>query len=355
MFYIKSRLLWKLVAINLLSVGMVILLVWGAIDYSAASYFMNLMKTFNIEPDLLHRMFLKAVHQSLFISMFLGLGLTTLYSFFITKKVIRSLIEMNAVTRKLAMGDYSERVTVRTRDEVGELGHAFNRMVTDLARIEQLRKDLVANVAHELRTPLHTLRGQIEATQERLVPLSSETIDSLYEEVLRLVRLVEALHRLSQIDANIQTIKKERFDLPGLIHSLFQKEQIHFDRKRIRLEVHTAPLSVDADPDLMSMAIHNLLQNTLRYTPEGGKARMDLFMQDRQARFSLTNSGAGIDPGDLPHIFERFYRGEKSRARETGGAGIGLAIVKQVVEAHGGTVGADSRPGETRIWLRLPL
>jgi two-component system sensor histidine kinase BaeS len=351
----KISLIWKLVGINLLGVGLAVLMVWLVIDHFAADYFMGLMKEFKIDPKILHHMFLHAIHQYLLLSMLLGLGAATLLGFFITRKVMRSLTEMNLVTRRLAAGDYSERVRVTTRDEVGELGRAFNQMVGSLERIEQMRKELVANVAHELRTPLNNLRGQLEAIQDRLISPSPETINALHEEVLRLVRLVEALHRLSQIDAGTEVMRREQFDLRSLIGEIVEKERGRFEEKAIRLSIDASPVSVVGDVDQMVQVVRNLIQNVLQYTPRGGEASLRMKIEDRGVRLSFINSGEGIRREDLPHIFERFYRGEKSRSRESGGAGIGLAIVKQVVEAHGGSVGAESVPGKTEIWMRLPL
>jgi len=351
----KISLIGKLVAINLLGVGLVILLVWQVIDHFAADYFMGLMKEFKIDPKILHQMFLHTVHQFLLLSMILGLLVVSFLSFFMTRKVMRSLTQMIGVTRELAIGSYSERVRVTTNDEVGELGRAFNQMVENLERIEAMRKELVANVAHELRTPLNTLLGQLEALQDRLLPLTPESVNSLHEEVLRLVRLVEALHRLSQIDADARIPRKEPLDLQVLIRDQIEKDQPRFDQKSIRLSVNTGPISVLVDRDQLIQVLQNLIQNALQYTPEGGEARIETFIEGRGARVCFTNSGEGIPAEDLPHIFERFYRGEKSRSRESGGAGIGLSIVKKIVEAHGGTVGAESRPGDTQVWFTLPV
>ena len=351
----KFNLIWKLVAINLLGVGIVILLSWQVIDHLAADYFMGLMKQYNIDPKVLHAMFLHTIHQFLLLSMLLGIGVVSLLSFFMTKQVLRSLTQMNRVTEKLARGDYSERVKVTTHDEVGELGRAFNQMVESLEKIEVMRKDLVANVAHELRTPLNNIRGQLEAVQDKLMEPSPETIDSLHEEVLRLVRLVEALHHLTQIDSETQYLKKEPFDLYSLILRMTQKEQPRFDQKRIQLKIHGAPLPVVADTDQIIQVVQNLIQNVLQYTPQGGEASIDILREKNWVKVLFTNSGKGIPEEAMPYVFERFYRGEKSRSREWGGAGIGLAIVKQIVEAHGGKAEAQSRAGETGVWFTLPL
>lgn len=183
---------------------------------------------------------------------------------------------------------------------------------------------------------------------------SKGTIDSLNEEVLRLVRLVEALHRLSQIDSQSQVLKKERMDIYSMILQLIQKEQTRFDQKRIRIKVEGKPTLVTADSDQMVQVLQNLLQNALQYTSEGGEAAIRIEPEVSGTKVIVFNSGEGIKKEDLPHIFERFYRSEKSRSREWGGAGIGLAIVKQIIEAHGGTVGARSESGLTEIWFALP-
>jgi len=166
----KISLIGKLVAIHLLGAGVVILLSWQAIDHIGAYYFMRLMDEYGIEPEILHTTFLRAIYRSLLITVGLGIGMVTLLKVFITRKMMAPLTQMNIVTRKLAKGDYSERVHVVTHDEIGELGQAFNQMADSLAKIESMRRDLVGNVAHELRTPLNNLRGQIEALQDHRFP-----------------------------------------------------------------------------------------------------------------------------------------------------------------------------------------
>jgi len=350
----KVRLIWKLIGINLLSVGIVILMVWQVIDYFAADYFMALMKEYKIDPKILHQAFLHTTHQFLLLAMGLGVGTVTVFSFLITRKLLHALTQMTRITRKLATGDYAERVEVVTGDEVGELGTAFNQMASSLQMIEQLRKTLVANVAHELRTPLNNLRGQLEAMQDSLMSPSPNAVRSLHEEVMRLVRLVEALHRLSQVEADTHWLKKESLELSALIAVVVQKEKSALDKRKITLKVDALPVSVQAHADCLIQVIGNLIQNILQYTPEGGEASISMVVQDGSVHVTFTNSGQGIDPIDLPHIFERFFRGEKSRSRELGGAGIGLAIVKEIVVAHGGYVEAKSRPGETAIGFVLP-
>jgi len=350
----RISLIWKLVLINLLGVSLVILLAWLVIDHFASFYFMNLMKAYSIEPELLHQMFLEAIHRYLLLSMGLGLAVVTFLSHYITQRVMHSLTEMTAIVPRLAGGDYSGRVSLITNDEVGELGQVFNQMLESLAAIEKMRKDLVANVAHELRTPLNNLRGELEAMQDGLSAPTKKHINSLHEEILRLVRLVDGLHRLSQIDAGMQKLKKEAVDLQELAGRIVTQFEKPYSEKGIHFSAETFPASISANADQMMQVMHNLLENILRYTPSGGAASLKMQQEEDQIQMAFANSGEGISKQDLPHIFERFFRGEKSRSRACGGAGIGLAIVKQVVEAHGGLVKAESQPGQTEVLLSFP-
>lgn len=351
----KISLIWKLVFVNLLGVGLTILLIWEVINHFAAAYFMSLMQAYQIEPEILHRIFLKTTHQFLLISGVLGLGVVALLSYFMTKRVLRSLTQMTEIALQLSKGDYSRRVTVLTRDEVGKLGTAFNRMLESLARIEAMRKELVANVAHELRTPLNNLKGELEAVQDGLIPLSNDTVRSIQEEVSRLVHLVEALHRLSQVDRNVSVLKKESFDFSEVIFGVLRPARERMTQKKIQFNADLKPMPVLADHAQVTQVIQNLLENILQYTPQGGEAGVGYGEEAGQLAVTFSNSGEGVSKEDLPHIFERFFRAEKSRARESGGSGIGLAIVRQIIEAHGGKVGAQSRAGHTEIFFTLPF
>jgi signal transduction histidine kinase len=241
-------------------------------------------------------------------------------------------------------------------DEVGELVSAFNQMVGSLQRVEKLRKDLVADVAHELRTPLTNMRGYLEALRDGVLPASPQQIASLHEEVLRLVRLVEGLHQLAIADAGIQRLRLDALDLRALTLQTLDPFRTRFSQKGIRLFTagpeHASP--VRADHDQLVCVLNNLFENALQYTPCNGEVTVRLGREGSTAVVDVSNTGEGIAPHDLPFVFERFYRGEKSRSREHGGAGIGLSLVKQIVDAHGGVVSARSANGLTTFRLTLP-
>lgn len=352
----KSRLLWKLLGVNVLVLGVVILVVWLAFDYRAAAYFMALMKDYDIEPTSVHRMFLNATHETLIWTSLASLVLATVLSFLLTRRVLGPLSAMTEVSGKIAAGDYTARVDVVSRDEVGRLAQAFNRMADSLQRVEQLRKTMVIDVAHELRTPLTNMRGYLEALRDDMVPPSRDLFVSLHEETLRLAALVDDLLQLARAEASAGALQLRPVDLRELTEEVLDLYRPEFEAKGIAVERELAEAAspVPADPDRLAQVFRNLLQNAWQYTPPGGRVRISARALPGRVKLVFANSGEGIAAGDLPFIFERFYRGEKSRSRDHGGAGIGLAVVKGLVEAHRGEVGAESVPSETRIWITLP-
>lgn len=352
----KSRLLWKLLGINVLVIGVVIVVVWLALDYLATDYFMVLMKRYHISPTDSHEMFVAAVHRSLIWASLGALALAGVLSFLLTRKVLRPLAQMTESTRKIAAGDYTARVRIPSHDEVGQVAMAFNRMAESLQRIEHLRKTMVLDVAHELRTPLTNMQGYLEALRDGVVVPSKETFESLHEETLRLAKLVEDLLRLARADAARGTLHRQGIDLRELASQALDRFQPKFVMKRIGVttELSGAADRVQADSEKLAQVFSNLLQNAWQYTPSGGTIRISAERSPGEIKLTFANTGERIAEEDLPFIFERFYRGEKSRSREHGGAGLGLAIVKELIEAHGGTVAAESTLAETKIWFTLP-
>jgi len=357
----RNRLLWKLLLTNILPViGVIFMVVWLAVDKLAAGYFMALMKIYDISPSDIHQMFLTSVHRYLVWASLAALGLAFVLSFLLTRRILRPLSQMTAITREIAAGNFSLRAEVTTGDEVGQLGVAFNNMADRLGRIEQLRKAMVADVAHELRTPLTNLRGYLEALNDGVIPPTPATLRMLQEENLRLVQLVDSLQQLARADAARAYLKREPVVLAELVDQMVELYRLSFRKKEISVttQFRDNGTRVMADRDKLLQAIRNLLDNCCKYTPQQGRVTIAVNRAPEGVRAEFRNSGAGIAREDLPFIFERFFRADRSRSRDRsdeGGAGIGLAITKELIEAHGGTVGADSSPGETRIWFTLPL
>ena len=352
----KNRLIWKLLGINILIIGVVIVIVWLSIDYLAAGYFMTLMEKYHISPTSSHDMFVDAVHRYLIWASLGALVLAVAFSFLLMRRTLNPLTQMTEITRKIAAGKYSANVPVKSKDEVGQLALAFNRMADSLQKIEQLRKTMMIDVAHELRTPLTNIRGYLEALTDGVVSPSKETIELLQEETFRLVQLVEDILRLAKADAAKANIQKVEVQIVDLITQMLESSRSQLEAKEIKVETDFVDreIKVWADPQQLSQVMHNLLQNTCQYTNSGGTVMISTESIPGAIKVVLANTGGEIAEQDLSFIFERFYRGEKSRSREHGGAGIGLAIVKELVEAHGGSVGAELVEDRTRIWFNLP-
>lgn len=353
----RSPFLWKHIGITILSIAVVIAMVWLAIDYLAADYFMVLMKQYHISPTDSHRMFLDAVHRYLIWASLCALVVAFGFSLFLTRKVLRPLSHMIQVTDQIAAGDYAVRVPQSSRDEVGQLAAAFNHMTESLQRIEHLRRTLVSDVAHELRTPLTNLRGYLEALRDGVTEPNQEVFDLLHGETLRLVALVEDLLELTKAEASRTTLQRKEIVLQKLIANVLEMFEAAFIAKGITIQAQTSHDEdmIMGDPDKLIQVLRNLLQNAFQYTPPGGQVTIGVERTSEAIKVIVANTGQGISLADLPFIFERFYRGEKSRSRAQGGAGIGLAIVKELIEAHGGQVGAESSATETRVWFTLPV
>lgn len=356
----KNRLLWKLLLTNIVPVILVIfLIVWFAVDKLAANYFMALMDTYDVSPDEIHHMFITSIHYYLVWASLIALGLAVILSYLLTRRVLRPLSQMTAITKEIAAGTFSLRAEVKTKDEVGELGVAFNRMADSLEQIEQLRKNMVADVAHELRTPLTNLRGYLEALNDDVIPPTPETLQMLQQENLRLVHLVENLQQLARADAARAYLKREKCLLNELVEQIVELQKPNFTEKNIELLMPKSEPEhwVIADRDKLLQALRNLVENCWKYTPAEGTVAISISAVESGIQVALENSGPGIVKEDLPYVFERFFRADRSRSRgagDAGGAGIGLAITKELIEAHGGQVGAESQPGKTHIWFTLP-
>lgn len=265
------------------------------------------------------------------------------------------LRRMARAAERIAGGDYTIRVRSSGPDELASLAESFNRMALSLAEQEQQRKDFIVNAAHELRTPLTNLQGYLEALRDGVIAPSAEQFGSLHEEAQRLVRLSQSLDALADGQGSDRQARGADIDIGQAVRSAVDVARPAFDAKEIEVDVSIPARAVaHAEPDGIAQVLGNLLQNAARYTPRGGRASIEVVDARRQVTVSVTNTGDGIPPGDLSHVFERFYRVEKSRDAARGGAGIGLAIVKQLVEASGGRVGVDSSRGLTRFWFSLP-
>ncbi len=269
--------------------------------------------------------------------------------------VASPLRHMAAAAERIAGGDYDARVPRAGPEELASLADSFNRMASSLAQQQRERSEFIVNAAHELRTPLTNLQGYLEAMRDGVIAPSPEQFRSLHEEAERLVRLSRSLDALADNDRADRVLLPEDVDLAQAVGSAYELVRPAFDARRIRVELALPPgLAVRAEPDGLAQILSNLLQNASRYTPEDGTAWVRAESARSWVTVSIGNSGEPIPADDVAHLFERFYRVEKSRDAARGGAGIGLAIVKQLVEASGGRVGVESLDHTTRFWFTLP-
>jgi two-component system, OmpR family, sensor histidine kinase BaeS len=352
---LNRHLIFKLLAINLVVIGFVVAVVWFAIDTLAAGYFVTLMEKYHISPEPAHDMFVSAVHRYLIWSCLAAMVLAVLLSFVMLQRALAPLTRMTVTTREIAAGDFSTRVPAGSKNEVGQLARAFNTMAASLEKIEKLRRTLMIDVAHELRTPLTNIRGYLEALNDEVVPPSPQLFALLQDETLRLAKLVEDVLQLAKADAVQGQLALEPMDLVAALDNALVPFARALAQKEVALSVHTDTVPmVSADADKISRVLRNLADNAVRYTPAGGDLAVRITPMAAQVKVVFSNSARDVVAEDLPYLFERFYRGEKSRSRQHGGAGIGLAIVKELVGAHGGMVGAELVGDRFEIWFTLP-
>ncbi len=353
---VRSYLILKLLAIHLAVIGFVMVIVWISIDTLAAGYFVTLMEKYHISPQPAHTMFVSAIHRYLFWTFIGAMILAIVLSYFLMRKVLAPLTQMNTITRQVAAGDFSARVPVYTKDEVGQLATAFNQMAKSLEAIESLRRTLMIDVAHELRTPLTNIRGYLEALNDRVLPPSAQTIALLQDETLRLVQLVEDVLQLARADAAHGHLKLERVDIKAMVAEAAKGVFPQLARRSLELKTHFPNEKVVVEMDRVRIArvLKNLFDNAIRYAPENDVIKVRITPYAQTVKVEYINKNVDLSPKDLPILFERFYRGEKSRSREHGGAGIGLAIVKEIIDAHSGRIAAELKNGHFHIWFELP-
>ncbi len=291
------------------------------------------------------------------ISFFTG-GLTLIIGLFLMRRVVTPLAEVITAAHSVAAGDLTTRVRVSGPGDLRGLIESFNHMADALQRSDRERRALLADVAHELRTPLAVIRGRLEGIVDGIYPADEAHVAPALEEAYVLERLVEDLRQLTLAEARQLPVERRPIDLGEIAARAAEIFSAEAAETNIALKVQAATdlPPVLADPQRMDQVIGNLLSNALRFTPPGGQVALNVDKTAAGVRLSVTDTGEGIAAEDLPHVFDRFYRGEKSRARASGGAGLGLAIAKAWVQAMDGEIGVESTPGYgSCFWLTLPL
>ncbi len=290
----------------------------------------------------------------------ISLILSALVGWVLARAIARPVHELTLAANHLSHGDFDYPLDVRTSGELGELSRAFRSMSGDLRRMLQARTDLVGNVSHELRTPLTAIKGLIETLRDGAVDdmdKRDQFLASIEEETNRLIRLVNDLLLLSRADSQALVLHRERFDIGALARACVADLAPSVSARRVSILVEGPPVSVNADPDRVRQVLFNLLDNATRYSPPDQTVRVSISSSAGRVAVSVHDNGPGIPPADQAHVFERFYRADKSRARGAGaaGAGLGLAIARTLVEAHGGHITLASSAGQgTTVCFTLP-
>jgi two-component system sensor histidine kinase BaeS len=285
--------------------------------------------------------------------------LAALLSVPLARQMVRRIRDLAAATHQLASGKFDTRVSGESSDELGQLSRDFNTLALTLEKNEAARRQWVADISHELRTPLSVLRGEIEALQDGVRESTPQAIGALHGEVMKLGRLVDDLYELSLSDLGALTYRRSDTDLGRQLLQAVDPYRHEFAARGILLEVDVPPdrpFPVFADADRLNQLFSNLLENSLKYTESGGRLKVRIERRERAAEVHFEDSGPGVPASELPRLFDRLYRVEGSRSRATGGAGLGLAICRNIVEAHNGTIAAfPSSMGGLRVKVEFPL
>jgi two-component system sensor histidine kinase BaeS len=279
-----------------------------------------------------------------------------LVALLVAETLARPLRRIRLAAERMEEGELDARVDIPGTNELAAVGHALNRLAATLEHEEEVRRESVADLAHELRTPVSGLLSRVEAAQDGVLEDVYANLEAMHAEALRLTVLLDDLTRLAEAQRPGMLIEKHPLDLATIGKEQAQAFFPRFAEKGIDFEPVLAPALVLGDAGRLSQIVSNLLENALRYTPSGGRVTLLVHAEAKSAVLEVTDTGIGIAPEDLRHIFTRFWRGEKSRSRETGGAGIGLAIVAELLHAHDGRIDVESKLGEGSTFrVTLPL
>jgi signal transduction histidine kinase len=310
-----------------------------------------------LNNNSLETTFLTSVNHSLWIAVLSAGLIALLLALWFASTLLRPLYKLKTAAGRMEQGDLSQRVAIKDKGEIGALAHAFNTMADSLNRAEQGRRNLINDVAHELRNPLMNIRGSLELLADQILEPTPETLASLYEETSLLSRLVSDLQDLSLAEAGQLRLVRQPVEIAEVVNQTVQVVQPQLEKKHLVLHV-SLPSSlppVEADSERVAQILRNLLSNAIIHTSSPGEISMSASLNAALVEIRVQDTGVGIAPEHLPYLFERFYRVDASRARATGGTGLGLAIVKQMVQAHGGQISVTSQAGKgTCFTFTLP-
>lgn len=367
----RVSLYWRLLISYVLVIGVASATFWLA-GQSVAPFFLerhvnSMMRTMhNLTPESmmtsmttdLAAAYRQALSQSLLWALLVAGAVALVVALYVSRRIVIPLRELRRAAGRIAAGRYEDRLHTNVSGEVGDVADAFNTMAETLSQSEARRVELLANVAHEFRTPLHNLNGYVEGLADGVFALDEMTLEACGRQLERLGHLVDDLSLLSRIESGQEVFTLRTIPAARLIEQTIAAFRPQFEKKGVGLEgqLPSRSLVVQADAERTSQVLANLLSNALRHTPPGGTVRLTAESRNATVHFDVADTGEGIKEHDLQHVFTRFYRADKSRGREAGGgSGIGLTIAKHFVERQGGEIGVESILGQgTRFYFTLP-
>ncbi len=311
-----------------------------------------------VELDARQTQFLARLHTTLWVAALAALIVALLVGGLLFRSIIAPLRHLTEASQTIAAGDFSVRAPVQGEDEVARLARAFNQMAESLTRAEEARRNQTADIAHELRTPLTVLQGELEAMLDGIYPTDRENLQAALSQVQTLTRLVSDLRLLALADAGQLRLYPAPLDIVAFLETSVDSHQLQAQERLITLstKLPPAPVYVMADRDRLAQVVGNLLTNGLRYVPAGGHITVEAAVSGDEVQVTVRDDGPGVPADDLPHLFDRFWRGDRARRRSTGGSGLGLSIAQQIIQSHGGRIWATLPPqGGLSITFTLPL
>lgn len=354
----RLALRWKLVVLNACVVcvaGVTVLMLVHHIDSPSVASVMHDASTAPT-PQMAQAAYDAAVDRQVVPAVVIAAVVAIVLNLVVVTLALRPLGAVRAATRRLATGNLTVRVNSRARDDIGEVARSFDDMAAQLQHLEELRRRAADDVAHELRTPLHNILGMVEGFRDGVINPDDATLDRVHREVLRLTSLVDDLRVLADARAARLHLRRETTRLAALARDVARGFGVQVEARQLQVVVHGPPdgdVEAHVDARRIYQVLHNLVDNAVRYAQRGTEIDIAVSRVPGGVRIAVTDRGEEIPADIVPFIFERFVRADRTRGRDSGGAGIGLAIVKELIEAHGGRVGAESGDGVVTVWFEL--
>jgi signal transduction histidine kinase len=282
--------------------------------------------------------------------------LIIIISFIVSKILTNPLIKLKNAALEVADGNYNQKISNKGNDELSELIKAFNKMTEKLARLEKIRKESASDFAHELRTPVTTIKGYLEAIEDEMISLDKNNMREMKEETDRIVSLIDKLNEFAEAQNKIFNLKKEKVNLADIIKMVLKRKEKAFKEKNLEIELEIEDkLIIEADRDSLFQIFNNLIENAVKYNEENGTIKVKSKLEKNKVMISIADTGIGISDEDLPYIFERFYRADKSRSTKNGGTGIGLAVTKELIDAHQAEIFVESDVSGSVFTVVFPI